>query len=190
MNVRKMQEFAQQNRIQLDKGSEMALRNGGAITVCDGNRRWLENGQVIEFITPSFNGTNAEFYIRDQSGQSIWFTQLSRTAMAEDLKTPMYSVIRFKGEEECRISDRFKNARAFWETVKNRSFSVKEMGVGFVINTYDEKTKRILGRLCSFDSQKAERMAFDLICSGSIEGSSNVADVAIKKYPIYALTEL
>lgn len=89
MNVKTMLEMAKQNSLKMDEATELALSRKPAKKVVDGCRRWLEDAQIMEFAEPHFKGKNAEFSIKNQSGQSIWFTQLSRVARAEDMKTAM-----------------------------------------------------------------------------------------------------
>lgn len=192
MNVKTMLEMAKQNSLKMDAATEASLSRKPAIKVVDGCRRWLEDSQIVEFDEPYINGKNAEFSIKNQSGQSIWFTQLSRVARAEDMKTAMYSTVKFKDRNECRISDQFRRASEFWEAVRGKCFKVRVMGSGFVVNNKDPKATKLMNgsATASHNNLNAEQKVFDYVRQCIENGQDNEAKGMIVQYKIYALTEI
>lgn len=187
MDYKIMQQLAKLNQVKLNSVNELALSSRPATTVHDGSRRWLENEQVVEFTEPMFRGVNAEFSIKNQVGQSIWFSQLSKVAMREDLKTPMHSIIKFKGECEYYIADKFRTASEFWNAVRNKNFKVKVVGIGFAVNTKNPKTKMIMK---SAVNAKYEQNVFDYVIYCINNGKEHEAIGLIQEYKIYALIEI
>lgn len=192
MNYKKMLEMAEQNSQKMDKATELSLSRKSAIKVVDGCRRWLEDSQIVEFDEPYINGKNAEFSIKNQSGQSIWFSQLSRVAMAKDMKTAMYSTIKLKDRNEWRISDQFRRASEFWEAVRGKCFKVRVMGSGFVVNNKDPKATMLMNgsATASHNNLNAEQKVFDYVRQCIENGQDNEAKGMIVQYKIYALTEI
>lgn len=187
MNVKTMLQMAEQNRAKSDGLYEITLSNEPAVKHYDGGRRWLEDGQVVEFIEPEFRGKNAEFSIENQSGQSIWFSQLSKVAMNEDLTASTCSVIKFKGERESPIAHKFRNASEFWNAVRNKQFNVKVIGNGFIVNHTNPKTEKFMK--CAANA-RSEQNVFDYVVDCIKTGRKHEAEGMILRYKIYALTEI
>lgn len=189
MNYKTMLELAKRNQEQLSKASQIAIACRPATRAADGNRRWLENNQIVEFSEPIFYGSNAEFSIKNQSGQSIWFSQLSKVAIAEDMITSMHSTIEFKAEKECHISD-IRTASEFWDAVRGKSFKVKVIGTGFVVNKNNEIAKRIMNGSGLHNGTNAEQKVFNYVRQCIENNRDHEANGLISNYKIYALTEI
>lgn len=187
-----MLEMAKQNSQKMDEATEASLSSRPAIRVVDGCRRWLEDSQIVEFAEPHFKGKNAEFAVKNQSGQSIWFSQLSKVARTEDMKTAMYSTIKFKDRNECRISDQFRHASEFWEAVRGKCFKVRVMGSGFVVNNKDPKATMLMnGSVTTLHNNlNAEQKVFDYVRKCLESGQDDEAKGMIVQYKLYALTEI
>lgn len=184
--------MAKQNSLKMDEATEASLSCRPAIRVVDGCRRWLEDAQIMEFAEPHFKGKNAEFAVKNQSGQSIWFSQLSRVARAEDMKTAMYSTIKFKDKNEWRISDQFRHASEFWEAVRGKCFKVRVMGSGFVVNNKDPKATMLMNGSATalHNNLNAEQKVFDYVRQCLENGQDYEVKGMIAPYKIYALTEI
>lgn len=184
--------MAKQNSLKMDEATELALSRKPAIKVVDGCRRWLEDSQIVEFAEPYINGENTEFSIKNQSGQSIWFSQLSRVARAEDMKTAMYSTLKLKDRNEWRISDQFGNASEFWKAVRGKCFKVRVMGSGFVVNTKDPKAAMLMNGSATalHNNLNVEQKVFDEVRKCLESGQDDDAKGMIVQYKVYALTEI
>lgn len=187
MNYKTMIELENRNQERLNDAYQIALSTRPAVENVDGTRRWLENDQVIEFNAPMFRGLNAEFSIKNQEGQSIWFSQLSKVAMDGDFKTPMYSTIKFKGKEEYNIASKFRNASDFWEAVRDKRFKVKVLGSGFIVNLKNPKATMIMK---DAPASRNEHKVFDYVIDCINNGLKQEANGLILNYKIYALTEI
>lgn len=188
-----MLKLVKENQMGTDKVTVIALGGRPAVQICDGYRRWLEEGQTVEFVHPQFKGNNAEFHINNQSDQSIWFSQLSQVAMAKDLKTPLYSTITLKGECVQKIAEKFKNAAEFWDATRNKRFHIAVLDTGFIVNTQNSKANMLMSGNSAKGSNantRTSQKVFDYVLTAIKLGRDSEATGMIKKYVIYSLTEI
>ena len=186
-----MIENAKRNQSLLNQNLELLGSSRPAVSISDGCRRWLEDEQIVEFVEPEFKGKNAMFHVKGQSGQSIWYTQLSQVAMDEDLKTPMYSTIKFKDGRLLQIADNFRNGSDFWKAIRGKQFRVSIIGAGFIVNTKSENYSKLISETPSLQAitESSSKKVFDYILS-AIEQNKVYCKGLIKNYTIYSLTEL
>lgn len=83
------------------------------------DRRWLENGEIIEFTNVRFTEYNAEFEINHSVGCKIWFSQLDNIFV-----NPLPDSF----EDFAVLSQTWKNFHddpwKFWDYVKGKKFRV------------------------------------------------------------------
>lgn len=172
---------------------EIALHSKDAVRNTDGDIRWFEDKQEIQFENPHFKGSNAEFSIVNRPFQKIWFSQLSSIGISEDFSTPLLDEIILKEQPMCFISVRFKTAHEFWETVQGRKFIVSIKGKGFCLNNNSQLVKT-LKLPCTpgtyVAKEKAEKSVFDYIRQCINQGKPEQVRGPLKNKTAYLLTEI
>ena len=181
---------AEKSSHKLTPFKEIAARTKGAISHSDGQIRWLDDKQEIEFDEPELRGANGEFKIKKKPYQKIWFSQLSSMGMDEDIRNALVDVIVFKGQSPCNIRERFYSAQSFWNAVKNKKFRVDVIGHGlqlskdsqYVVSQRKIAIKRAI--------QDVDGFVFEQIRSAVMSGNISIVSDALKNKVTYRLTEI
>lgn len=111
----------------------------------DTNRRWLDNGEIIEFT--SINQTtwdNAEFEINNDSNHKIWLSQLKGAYLnPENLDVCCWPDITLKNGQEVLL-DYNIDYRKFWNVVKGKKFRIEiEPSFPVKIDNRNEQVRKL-----------------------------------------------
>lgn len=169
----------------------IAESSKGAISRTDGQMRWLDDKQEIEFDEPQLRGANGEFKIKNMPYQKIWFSQLSSMGMDGNIRNPLMDVIIFKGELPCNIRDRFHSAQSFWNAVKNKKFRVDVLGHGLQLQKdcpYVMSQRRIAVKRAL--NKDIDGFVFEQIRNEVENGNISIVSGALKNKVAYRLTEV
>lgn len=88
----------------------------------DGVKRWMDEGDIVEFSSPDFTTSNAEFRINGLSNQRIWFSQLDGMYVDGETEVMRTGCVRLRNGATKMIWD--MSPHSFWELVKNKKFRV------------------------------------------------------------------
>lgn len=171
----------------------IVLQSRDAITIINGEIRWLEDNQIVEFVNPHYLGSNAEFSIKNCSGQKIWFSQLSSYGVKEDdFETPLLDEIIFNGQSMCHIAEEFKSASDFWDAVKGKRFKVNVIGSGYCLNKNSELVKnlRMSASRDSASNKNVDRSVFNYIRNAVRNGNNPSVYGTLKSKKAYRLSEI
>lgn len=193
MNYKSMVELTKKNSRPLTPYEEIALHSKDAVRNIDGNIRWFEDKQEIQFENPQFKGANAEFSIVNRPFQKIWFSQLSSMGVSEDFSTPLLDEIILKDQCRGNICEKFKTASEFWNAVKGKKFIVTIKGKGFSLNKESNlvsvlNTPAVTG--AKIPKKTAEENTFEYIRQCVIQGKPEQVRGTLKNKTAYLLTEI
>ena len=110
----------------------------------DGAQRFLEDGELISFTDCVFTAKNAEFKINNRPERLIWFSQLDRIYIDDNISTFLMPEIEFSNGDKFAFF--FFTPQKFFEFVKGKKFEVSICRNVFgAINLKSEVRYRILG---------------------------------------------
>lgn len=172
---------------------EIAVQSQSVVRKTDGEMRWFEDKQEIQFEKPQFKGKNAEFSIVNRPFQKIWFSQLSSQGVTEDFNLPLLDEIILKNQTKWCIVEKFKTAYEFWEAVKGRKFIVSIKGKGFCLNKNSPivntlKTPVVSDRSVSVEN--VDKHIFEYIRNAVKYGNIKCVRGTLKYKTAYRLTEI
>ena len=172
---------------------EITLHSQSAVRNVNGEMRWFEDKQEIQFENPQFKGANAEFSIANRPFQKIWFSQLSSQGITEDFNLPLLDEIIFKDQCRGNICEKFKTASEFWNAVKGKKFIVTTKGKGFSLNK-ESSLASILNAPAvtgaKIPKKTAEENIFEYIRQCVIQGKLDNVRGTLKNKTAYLLTEI
>ena len=88
----------------------------------DGVKRWMDDGDVVEFTSPDFTASNAEFRINGLSNQRIWFSQLDGLFVDGETERMRSGIVRLQNGIQKNIWG--LQPKLFWDLAKGRKFKV------------------------------------------------------------------
>lgn len=88
----------------------------------EGIKRWMDDGDVVEFTSPDFTASNAEFWINGLSSQRIWFSQLDGLYVDGETERMRSGIVRLRNGVQRNIWD--LQPKSFWDFAKGRKFKV------------------------------------------------------------------
>lgn len=115
------------------------------LSTIDTNRRWLDNGDIIEFTSIIKScGSNAEFAINNDPNHRIWLSQLRGAYLnPNNLDISIWPDITFKDGTEIIIDYKIGYDR-FWAIVKGKKFRVEiEIDSLVKINERNEQVRKL-----------------------------------------------
>ncbi|MBD5259139.1 MAG: hypothetical protein HDS52_10755 [Barnesiella sp.] len=172
---------------------EITLHSQKAERNVNGEMRWFEDKQEIQFENPQFKGANAEFSIVNRPFQKIWFSQLSSRGITEDFNSPLLDEIILKDQYRGNICEKFKTAAEFWNAVKGKKFIITIKGKGFYLNKESNivsilNTTAVTG--AKIPKKTAEENIFEYIRQCVIQGKLDNVRGTLKNKTAYLLTEI
>ena len=193
MNVKNMIALSAKYGCKLSDYDKLVLGGKSAVSMRDGDMRWLEMNQEIQFCEPRFFATNIEFSIVGNPFQKIWFSQLSSLGVSDDFKSPLMDEIVFKDQEPCLISKRYKTAADFWNDVRGKTFRVEIIGLGYALNRDNVIVNSLRQSTMSeamASDEKTEKRIFDYIRKEVEYGDKSNLSGVIKYKKAYRLIEI
>ena len=181
------------NNSNINPFDNIVLQSRDAITIINGEIRWLEDNQIVEFVNPQYLGSNAEFSIKNCSGQKIWFSQISNYGVNnQDFETPLLDEIIFKGHPVVQISDKFNRASDFWNSVKGKTFKVNLIGNGYCLNNNSEIVKNLRNSLRkgSTSNKNLDANILNYIRNAVSNGNNSSVYGTLKSKKAYRLSEI
>ena len=133
--------------------------------------RFLNNNDIIEFTDCTNTSDNSEYIINNDSNRKIWYSQLSRMFMTDDL-VPFFACIQFKSGEEVEYKD--LDSCDLYNKCKGKRFKVQIPGLTY---TFNEKSK-IWGDTNIFNKFKMIQYIKDCINRDNIEKLGDILKTA------------
>ena len=143
-------------------------------------RRWLDDGEEIEFSSANISNYNGEFNINGEDHRKMWYSQFSGVYLnPNDLTSAAISTITLKNGGEKPI--RKMGAYSFWETVQGKRFRVSvDWNYPVVIDPWNEKVKEL----------NAVRKIVDYISTNLDNENYGAVKGMTKTSRLYSLTEI
>ncbi len=133
--------------------------------------RFFKEGETVEFTSSTNTSCNSEYEINHNSARKIWYSQLSRMFMTDDL-VPFFACIQFKSGEEVEYKD--LDSCDLYNKCKGKRFKVQIPGLTY---TFNEKSK-IWGDTNIFNKFKMIQYIKDCINRDNIEKLGDILKTA------------
>lgn len=177
----------------LTEYDKIALNSKSAVSVTNGEIRWLEENQVFQFEEPMSLSNNIEFTVVGRPFQKIWFSQLSSYGIDAKSHSLLLDEIVFKGQDPCVISKRYKSAIDFWKAVRGKNFKVEIIGTGYDLNGKDaivDLIRKSSGEWTSISNEIVDKSILDFIQQKVNEGKTSEVLGTLKNKTAYRLIEI